>query len=248
MIEFIFSKIVQSFLLPPGIFILLIIIFRKNKKILILISILIGLLSSNFIAYKFLEPLEDNYRQKSNEKFDLVVVLGGGYIYNSPNLGLSSSSFKRLIYALEIAKEQNIPIIFDGYKYEANLTKEVVLNLSKKFNMPIPILKGKYKKEFGIYLQNNALTTIDNAKNVKKFIEKNNITNLKLALVTSAFHMKRALYEFNRVGLKPTPMATDFKINYDDRFLYYLPSSAGLNLTTIALHEYLGLFRNYLFR
>ena len=248
LITFFLSKIIQSFILPPGIIVVLIYIFRSYKKIIIFISLILWLLSTQFIAFRLLEPLEEPYRVQNNKSFDAVALLGGGYISNAPNLSLGEESLKRFIYSLEIAKKQNIPIIFDGGEEEAKELKKTINELNSKLKINLPILNGKYKKKYGIYIQNKALTTIDNAKNIKEFFSKNGIKNPKLALVTSAYHMKRALDEFKRVSLNPTPRATDFKVSKDNYFSYYLPSAYGLNLSYHALHEYLGLFRNYLFR
>ena len=248
MIGFFLSKIAQSLILPPGLLVILLNIFKNNKRIILFISILLWLFSTKILAYKLLEPLESPFRVEKNSTLDAIALLGGGYILDSPNLGIAEGSFKRLIYALEIAKEKNIPIVFDGREEEAKEVKRVIDEFNKRLKLNIPILSGKYRKIFGIYIQNKALTTIDNAKNIKEFFNKNSIKNPKLALVTSAFHMRRALQEFKRVSLNPTPMATDFKVSSDRNFLYYLPSSYGLFLSCVAMHEYLGLLRNYLFR
>ena len=246
MISFIFTKIIQYFILPPGIFTLLLPLLKGFKKAIVILVITLYLLSTQFVAFKLLEPLESPYRTTQYKSFDAIALLGGGYIAKSKNLGLSSDSFKRYIYAIEIAKEQNIPIIFDGSKEEALEIKRVTLELNSKLKINMPILEESYQKKFGIYIQNRALTTIDNAKNIKEFLNK--IKNIKLALVTSAYHMKRSLDEFKRVGLSPTPMATDFKVSQDNYFLYYLPTAKGLYLSSTALHEYLGLLRNFIFR
>ena len=247
MISFILTKIIQNLILPPGIFIIFIVIFRNYKKLLLIVALFLYLFSMQIVAFKLLEPLEEPYRKTSTKEFDIVLLLSGGYIANAPNLSLSSSTLKRLLYAIEIAREQNIPIIFDGTKNEAFELKRT-LEEFKRLNITILILNNNYKKEFGIYINNSALTTIDNAKNIKKFLDKNSLANAKLALVTSAFHMKRALDEFKRVNLNPTPMATDFRVSKGNIFIYYLPTSRGLELSSIALHEYLGLLRNLLFR
>jgi len=248
LISYILSKITQSVLLPPGIIVVLLYIFKRSKAIVICCVIVLYALSTQVVAFKLLSPLEEPYKNVSTKRFDAIALLGGGYILGSANLGLANGSFKRFIYALEIAKEQNIPIIFDGRDKEAIELKRVIDELNRKLKIKLPIFKDRYKKEYGIYIQNRALTTIDNAKNIKEFFNKNGILEPKLALVTSAFHMRRSLDEFKRVSLNATPMATDFKVSKDFRFEYLLPSAYALNLSTIALHEYLGLLRNYLFR
>jgi len=244
MISFYLTKIIQMLLLPPGIFIVFIIIFKKKKNILIFIAIVLYLLSTKYIAFKLIAPLENPYINIKNKKLDIVLLLGGGYYAKSDNLSLAEDSFKRFIYALEISKNNNIPIIFDGSKEEAIELKKTVDELNKNLNLRILILNNKYKRTFGIYIQNKALTTIDNAKNIKQFLKNNNLNNAKIALVTSAYHMRRSLDEFARVKIYPIAMATDFKISQDNQFVYFLPTPDGLLISFKALHEYLGLLRN----
>ncbi len=248
MISFIFSKILQYLILAPGVFIVLMLIFRGFKKIIVLLAIVLYLLSCKVVAFKLLEPLEVPFKREKSTNYNIVALLGGGYIAGSKNLSLSNDSFKRFIYALEIAKKADVPIIFDGSQEEAKEIKKTAIELNKNLNLNIKVLEGKYKKEFGIYIQNRALTTIDNVKYIKEFFNKNSNIAPNIALVTSAYHMKRSLDEFSRVNLHPTPMATDFKISQDSTFLYYLPTSEGLELSSKALHEYLGLLRNSIFR
>jgi len=166
---------------------------------------------------------------------------------NSPNLPLESDSYKRLIYAIMIAKKENLPIIFDGSKEEAVAVKNSILELNRFLKIELPIAKDKkFKKKFTIYIQNSALTTIDNAKNIKKFFQFNDIKKPKFYLVTSAYHMSRALKEFKRENLNPTAQATDFKISNDLNLIYFMPTAKGLNKTFLALHEYLANLRDFI--
>jgi len=232
-------------LLPPGVFILLFLIFKKYRKIFFILIIIFWLISTEFVANKLLEPLEKDYSKSSTIKAQAVVVLGGGYIKNSPNLQLESDSYKRFIYAIMLAKKYKLPIIFDGSKEEAISIKNSVDELNKFLKINLPISKDKkYRKEFIIYIQNSALTTIDNAKNVQKFFYFNIIKNPKFYLVTSAYHMKRAVKEFKREKLNPTPKATDFKVSDDFNLIYFMPTAKGLNKTFLALHEYLANLRD----
>jgi len=234
-------------ILPPGVFILLFLLFKKYRKIFFILLALFWLFSTEYIANRLLEPLERDCLKSSTIEAEAVVVLGGGYIKNSPNLQLESDSYKRFIYAIMLAKKDKLPIIFDGSKEEAIAIKNSVDELNRFLKINLPISKDKkYKKEFIIYIQNNALTTIDNAKNVQKFFQYNSIKNPKFYLVTSAYHMKRSVKEFKREKLNPTPKATDFKVSDDFNLIYFMPTAKGLNKSFLALHEYLANLRDFI--
>jgi uncharacterized SAM-binding protein YcdF (DUF218 family) len=62
-------------------------------------------------------------------------------------------------------------------------------------------------------------------------------------LVTSAYHMPRAVRLMERVNARPIPAPTDQQTGaaYAHYWNYFLPASAGLRRTERAIHEYLGL-------
>ena len=86
-------KIFYAFIIPPGGIISLLILFNiylywkkiKGKYILSVITLLFYLLSTNFIAYHLVKPLENFYQNKTIEqlkqdKNDVIIMLGGGAI------------------------------------------------------------------------------------------------------------------------------------------------------------------------
>jgi uncharacterized SAM-binding protein YcdF (DUF218 family) len=62
-------------------------------------------------------------------------------------------------------------------------------------------------------------------------------------LVTSAYHMPRAVRLMERAGAHPIPAPTGQRVNETagGRWRGWLPTSGGLRETERALHEYLGL-------
>ena len=65
-------------------------------------------------------------------------------------------------------------------------------------------------------------------------------------LVTSAGHMPRALALFQGVGIDVTPCATDLRAAGDQQgtVFYWLPDVTALELTTLAIREWLGIMVN----
>jgi uncharacterized SAM-binding protein YcdF (DUF218 family) len=60
-------------------------------------------------------------------------------------------------------------------------------------------------------------------------------------LVTSAFHMRRALAAFRAVGVEAIPAPTDFRRSASKPgVLAWLPDAEALQRSTIGIKEYLG--------
>lgn len=63
-------------------------------------------------------------------------------------------------------------------------------------------------------------------------------------LITSAYHMRRAMFSFRKAGLNVTPFPSGFETWPGKIYVWvdYLPSADSLEKTTAAFHEYIGLF------
>jgi len=247
---YIISKLFTYLILPPGIFIvisLLALFFIKRFKwFFACCALAFYLLSNTYVSNALLYPLEKPYNIH-NENFkdvDAVVVLGGGKVDGATNLPLSSGAFKRAMWGLMISHRYNLPLVFSGggldkHFSEADAFLQTVDEVSKYF-------KIKFNKE-KIFIENKSLNTLENAKYTKELLSKKGIKANKIILVTSAYHMKRALEIYRYFGFSATPMATDFLIN-DSRFnlLKLLPNIGAFKNSYIALHEYFGILSLYL--
>ncbi|WP_420816079.1 YdcF family protein [Paraburkholderia phosphatilytica] len=92
-----------------------------------------------------------------------------------------------------------------------------------------------------IVLDNRALTTYENGHNVAAILGARH--DDEVILVTSAYHMRRALLDFDRFGIHPQPVVS----NYRHAEPGILPRVANLEDAEISLHELVGLaqFRVY---
>jgi len=105
--------------LPPGIFITILvfgaIFYKKARGFLLVVAILLYLLSTKVVGNFLLLPYEKPYNHEHKaQKVDAMVVLAGGNYGKSANLTLGHSAFKRVIYALMIAKKESLPVIYSG--------------------------------------------------------------------------------------------------------------------------------------
>jgi uncharacterized SAM-binding protein YcdF (DUF218 family) len=201
------------------------------------------MLSTTFIGTKLITPLENAYTQPKTIPSDLdaVVVLSGGNNLGAPNIPVIAGAFKRTMYALMLAKKENLPLIFSGGFSESDAAKETLMQINNMLDLNITTPKT-YHKQFLLYFEDKSLDTYENARFTKELFASFGIDKPKILLVTSAFHMPRAMLLFKQSGFTALPAPTDYKASSLKHFAF-LPSITGLRLSYFALHEYVGYLR-----
>jgi len=233
------KKLLATFIFPPGVFILLFLAAafytRKYRKLFLSGTLLFYLISTPFVGTKLITPLEQAYTQPETipSNLDAVVTLGGGSNLGVPNLPLMPGSFKRTIYALMLAKKHHLPLIVSGGFSESNATRETLKQLDDLFDFNLTTPK-MYRRDFSIYFEKNSRDTFENAQFTKKLFKTFGINRPKILLVTSAFHMPRAMLLFKKSGFTVLPAPTDYKAS---------SLVTGIRLSYFALHEYIGYLR-----
>jgi hypothetical protein len=102
------------------------------------------------------------------------------------------------------------------------------------------ILKMGVKEE-DLYVENESQNTRQNAVFTKELIDKEKLTGSYL-LITSAFHMRRSLGCFKKVGIAVTPYSTDRyggKNKWEFDYLF-IPNVSSINDWTGIIHEMIG--------
>ena len=218
-----------AFLLPPGLFVtlLLLLAYLYKKRTLIFIALLIWLFGLKPLGNLLLTPLE-SFSKKETLTPSYVVVLGGGQASEAKNLPTSASGTKRILYGAIIAYQQKLPLIITGC--EGKYAKKTIEEIKKAFGLDL-----KYR------IEAKSRDTYENALFTRRAIGPKPII-----LVTSAYHMPRSYYLFKHFDFKINTAATDYKVDWDLKWQDYLPSFGGMKRIYIALHEYLGLASLYL--
>jgi uncharacterized SAM-binding protein YcdF (DUF218 family) len=251
---FFISKLVTSAFLPPGIFILafavagLLALLGKRRASAILAicgTVLLLAFSLTPVADALILPLENRYAPLSlgeggaiaipqGLKGLPVVVLGGGEVDSSPEEGghasLRAEPMKRLAYGIRVAQGCGGKIVFSGGLVFGPAGAESEADAARRF-----IEGGGYGVQ-AVY-EGGSRTTAENALNVASLVGAR-----RVVLVTSAYHMPRAVASFERRGMQVVPAPTDYQA---DRTAYglsdFLPSIEALGRSWKALHEYAGL-------
>lgn len=242
---FVIQKIFNYIIFPPSIFIIillaaLILIRRHRGKAVLFIAadiMLIYILSIEPVKNMILAPLESfapPVTAEAAKGADLIVILGGGTVENSPEEGengsLTGDSFKRALYGLYIAEQYRLPVLYSGGKLfdaQGKGEAEIAMKLLSKYNRSgIKLMKETMSR-----------TTYENALYVKE-----RFNPRRVILVTSAYHMKRSLYIFGRAGIECVPAPTDYKIDsLDYNVTSFIPKSYEMDCIFKGLKEYTGL-------
>ena len=176
-------------------------------------------------------------------KAKTIVVLSGGTIKSNP---IRSDIYEwndpdRFFAGINLYKNDKLrKLVFTGgfNPFQSNLNSEGEL---LKFQSRLFVNDTK-----NIIVTDYANNTFEEAKQIKNLILNSEISN-GVILVTSTFHMKRAILIFQRRGIKVFPYPVDFKTNNTSfkrkitNPLNWLPNANSLNDTSIALKEIYGL-------
>jgi len=229
---FFLKKLFSFLILPPSLFILLfLIIFVLSKRRIISLLALFGALNLYLLSMEpvkdiLYQPLESRYAIPQNLNVDAIVVLGGG----SYNTGiLKEDSMKRLLTGFILHKKYGLPLILSGGASvgklpEAEVMKQVLEELGVDKKSIITEVKSK--------------DTIENAMYVKDICRQHGFK--KIALITSAYHMPRAVDAFKKAGFEVLPYPTDFKQDKRYNLYSFIPRMGVLNDSYKALREHLG--------
>jgi uncharacterized SAM-binding protein YcdF (DUF218 family) len=195
--------------------------------------------ATRLVSGMLIRPLEDPYRvRKAPDTVDAIVVLGGSIdlAKSSPEHCEMRSACDRFIDGLLLARKYpRAVLIFSGGtaelgggdgQREAPLLKDLAVKLG------IPADR--------VIAEDKSRNTRENAVETKRILDERKLT--QVVVVTSGYHIRRALGCFRALGVKATPYATDFKTQTGRFGLPDLaPEAESLGDSARALREYLGL-------
>lgn len=166
-----------------------------------------------------------------------IVLLGGGMDEQAPEYGgengLKNSALGRTVYAAGLAKQTGLPVYATGGK-----------PLSQADESEAEVMR-RWMVLFGVdqaqaFAEQASQNTWQNASYMKPILQAKGIS--RVVLVTSAWHMQRAIWCFEQQGIKALAAPTDYLTQrkpYDTRS--FLPAADVLADSSLALHEYLGI-------
>jgi len=198
--------------------------------------------SSPLTAHVLLRGLEGQYLPAPEyAPADAVVFLGGATVGQIPpriypEINIAGN---RVFNAVRVYRQTKSPkMVLTGGLTEL-ISDEIVPEANTMFEL--------LNEHFGIdtsdvLIENKSRNTRDNAVNTKQVMEEAGM-GLNIILVTSAFHMPRAVGVFTKAGFTVTPSPTGYFKNskFTDKPLNWLPCSKSLFESSIAIREYCGI-------
>jgi len=205
---FLFKKIVTPFFLLPGVFVFLLISFsgwlfatRKWKPgfVALFIGGLMWGISITPVSDALHRGLESGLIIPDNPQGDVIVLLGAGVYDRVPDISgvgaPTETMAARILTAVRLQKKLNIPIIVSGGKIYEHRSAEAPI--VRRFLVDLGVPDSK------IIVEDRSRDTIENAKFTQEICARSGYNTP--ILLTSAYHMKRALLSFKKTGIKVLP-------------------------------------------
>ena len=189
------------------------------------------------VGDSLLRPLEQRYPSirefPSPPDVDWIVVLGSDY---SPRVGISVTSaldadgLTRIVEGVRLYRKYRAIrlLVSGGAPAGAAPPAQGYAELARQLGV----------ESGSLVISDRALNTTSEADSIVKLLG-----GAPFLLVTSAYHMPRAVQAFANVGAHPIPAPTGQLVNESALWGWqdFLPTAGGLHKTGRALHEYLGL-------
>lgn len=250
---FLASKIGWAFLSPGNLLVFALFLgavflffnnFKAAKKILIPTSLIAFVLMAYPVSDFLMKPLESRFTvpTKMPEKIDGIIILGGGedlkrsLSWHVAELGLGGD---RYIGAASLASQYpNVPVIFTGGSGSISLQNTDGEGfLARKILTTIGIDSER------LIIESQSRNTYENFKYTKPLLPN---ANGRYLLVTSAFHMPRAVGIARMQGVKVIPYPVDYRTNSDELRLFDFDLFDHLKALEPAWREWIGLTVYYL--
>ena len=221
-------------------YITIISIHFKKKWSLILLLVVIIIFSNPIVSRICISYLEKEHPPINLEtlpKFGSIVVLSGmvrTIITADKKIEYEfNESFDRIYAAIKLVKlnkTDNIILTSGKMPWSLGMTKAEFL---KKY-----LIENGVKSE-NIILTSQVYNTAQEAEEISKILN----INEKFGLITSSFHMPRALKTFKAKNLNAYPIPVDFRTSHS-RFtlLNLVPSSQSLSNISLFIREMMGRF------
>jgi uncharacterized SAM-binding protein YcdF (DUF218 family) len=221
---------------------------RWGVRLVVLGAALYAIMGFSPLANWILIPLEHAYEPGAADEAAApagIIVLGGavsGAADGGDRRVMLNDSADRMIEAVRLAEKfPAAPVIFTGgkgdlFEIEEHETEaELARRFFEGFNIRPPRL----------VLEDRSRNTLENAVFTARIVAPR--PDQRWALVTSAFHMPRALALFEAQGFRVIPAPADLRTRGGrDRWQIFAKPSDGLRRVDFAAKEWVGLFVSWL--
>lgn len=164
---------------------------------------------------------------------DVIIMLGGGAIADVQDVDgtgmLAQSPSSRLLAVYRLHLRTHLPILLSGGQVfsDTGSEAEIARRVLRSLNVPDDM----------IYVETRSLTTGQNARYTAEILRREGFVHP--ILVTSAFHLPRAVLNFEKQGITVTPYPTDFWVSGDPQLylIKFAPNAGVLYTNTVYFQE-----------
>ncbi|MDP1733186.1 MAG: YdcF family protein [Sulfuritalea sp.] len=167
------------------------------------------------------------------QRVQAIVILGGGTYFAAPEYGgdtVGSATLERLRYGARLAREARLPLLVTGGAPSGGRPEG-------------ELMRDALEQDFGVkvrWVEAASRDTAENAGLSVPMLKAAGVT--RIALVSDASHLPRAVPLFAKQGLDVVPAPLGFSTGSPSLAGSLLPG--GLGASREALHEYLGQLYN----
>jgi uncharacterized SAM-binding protein YcdF (DUF218 family) len=237
------NKLLPVFVLPIGmiIVVLLLVAWKKWRWLAVVAAVALYLASIPAVGGRLLNRLESVHprlRVDEAPAADAILVLGGtmgspapwGYL---PNWSEAVERFEAGVALTQAGKAAMLLFTGAPRSGEESVESEGAAMRRHAIGRGVPAEK--------IHLLGKVGNTADEARELAQFAQARGLQ--RVLLVTSGWHMPRAMRQFGKTGVEIVAFPVDYRFEPQRALPYldYLPGADGLKLTELALREAYGL-------
>ena len=245
---FILSKVLTYLILPVSLLALLLLISLLSPKgkvkrgSFILFCILFFLFTNPFVANQLITWWEvpATSIQELESSYDAAIILTGVTdIDKEPQDRVHlNKGADRIMHTVQLYKLGKVPLII----VSGGSGKIISKNEPSEAEQIKKVLLVSGVPEQHILLETRSRNTYENARFTTQLLEDKELSKDNLLMVTSAFHMRRALACFLHAGISPQPYSTDF-YSFDPKFTpegLLIPTDEAIIVWKKLISEWVG--------
>lgn len=210
-----------------------------GRRVLAGATIVFYMLMITPVADGLMMPLEQAYTQTVPEETngDVIILLGGGVRAGVPDVDgtgqTGEAAANRFLTAIRLQRIKHVPILLSGGAVLAGDAEEALIEKRMLLSLGVP--------EKDIYIEAKSRNTAENARYSCALCREKGWHHP--IVVTSAFHMPRAVYFFQREGMEVTPYPGDYRTSAAEPLspFSFVPQTYNLMNSCLAVKEYIGM-------
>ena len=244
---FVLSKLLGFFAVPSNLVVLMGIggllllptrFARAGRWLAFVSLVVLAILGFSPIGNALIIPLENRFPpwDATRGAPDGIIVLGGAIDGSGPgDQVVLNEGAERLTVVPELARRYpNARILFSGGSGALIDDGKAEAKFALRLLESLGVARGR------ITLEDHSRNTVENAVYSKAIVQPK--PDERWLLVTSAYHMPRAIGVFRKAGFPVEPYPVDWRASgLDDALHPFATMSEGLRRTDTAMHEWLGL-------